>query len=1541
MFKKLFSGLLAILVFLSGVGIIPGRTAGIAFAQDDGFHNIENDKFWHDTDGNPIFSQGGGIFTFKDPQTGEEKYYWYGVRYTASLPHYENPSQKFDASDIDAVTCYSSTDLVNWTYEGDVLTSEEISNTYGQVYWGGRMGVAYLEEVDTYAMFIQIWCSDDVNGVLIATCDTPTGEFQCYELLDMRDFGCDTQMTGDQTVFTDDDGTSYLVYSRAQGRHKIYISRIGVDEDGRITLVENKQVYHGTGREGNCMFKYKDKYYLVGSALHGWNASLGYYLMADDPMGPYTPTNNMLVIPGTEDDYCHVSQTGFFVTVKGTEQETVIFCGDRWANFAVNGLGYNQWCPMTFNENYEPYFHSLNSWYLNAETGEWYIAENNNYAKNFSFDADRIDLSELRGWRNDIKRGSSPIGNTKTYTKTGKYALRLGANNPYEARIYQNIDLPDGIYTLQANVINDGDQDSCQMYAKSGGMTVAIEMNQPMADWTTVTLNDIQVKDGKAEIGFKVAGDGGQYCYIDDVSFKKSDKTDGLAEINGLLTSGASMANKVIEINLAPVDGDKYYGLEIVADEDTGNTIEYTIPNIEPGKYTVTAYSQGHEIDPAERTVELGSGEVLTDIIFELDVISSSIIGRVVNQNGSPIVDAKIELIDGEEVILDTVSEYQGQFTISDIEAGEYTLSVSKDYHIPVEMTISLEKGVIENVGDIELVEGMGTIRGTVYGKDGERVTNATVSIYGTKSKGDPTLYTVTTDAEGQFLLEDVLSGPYFAVASASGYSMLGVAQNVEVEHEGATVIRIGMPTEEVPVINGDFEQALNVGWINEYPVPKITTRSQEVYRGKGSLSYYNGNAYQGHTYQTLEDIPNGIYVVNVMVDPWSNDNDDFYLYAKNGDGEIIAKENIPGWVDGRNYRPLGLVCEVTDGTLTIGIYGDLTPGSGSRFDDVRVGRVVDKIALAAAIEEAKGLDESDYTAGSWSKLQAALAAAEAVLEDSSADHSAVNAALAELLSAIAELEEVDKTALAAAIEEAKGLDESDYTPKSWSRLQDALASAETVYGDDSAEQSAVDAALAELLSAMEKLEEMPAEGLGIITGTVYGRDGEELPNATVTFYGTRSRGDRTRYTVTTDAEGQFLLEDVLGGPYLAMVSASGYSMLGVAQNVEVEHNKTTEISISMAIEEVPVINGDFEQALDVGWINEYTYERYGCYITTRSQEVYRGSGSLAYYQGDAYTGHTYQTLEDIPNGIYVVNVMVDPWANDQDNFYLYAKNGDGEIIAKENIPGWHSDGKANWRPIGLVCEVNDGILTIGIYGDLTANSGSRFDDVKLGIAELFEKEVDKTALGTAIEEAKGLDESDYTAKSWSKLQAALAAAEVVLEDDSAEQSAVDAALAELQNALAELEEVPAEEEEDDEEGEEVDKTALGTAIEEAKGLDESDYTVESWSKLQAALAAAEVVLEDDSAEQSAVDAALAELQNALAELEEVPAEEEEDDEEDKEAEEEPEEETEPTPEEPEPKDPKTGDKGLIMNLLLALASMSVILIIIRRRRKIKQGMQL
>jgi hypothetical protein len=327
-----------------------------------------------------------------------------------------------------------------------------------------------------------------------------------------------------------------------RGRNKIYVSEIGV-KDGMVNLLDCTEVYKGESREGNCMFKYKGKYYMCASNIYGWDASYAYYLVADDIRGPYTPTNDMQIMNGCTDDYAHVTQTGFFFNIKGSKQETVVYCGDRWADFAGNGLGYNQWLPLSF-EGDKPYFNSLSSWNINAATGEWRTAADNNYVKNGSFEADRKTIptnfkpvqKELLGWTTKIIEGNaisldtlaSPLlnhNNNETDRKMviGEKSLCINDKVNFKRKVFQTItsspfvELKDGKYKLTAKVKNNKGFNKLTLYAASNGKIVSNTIANENTEWQTITIKNITVKNGKIEIGFYAEGNANAFCYVDDV----------------------------------------------------------------------------------------------------------------------------------------------------------------------------------------------------------------------------------------------------------------------------------------------------------------------------------------------------------------------------------------------------------------------------------------------------------------------------------------------------------------------------------------------------------------------------------------------------------------------------------------------------------------------------------------------------------------------------------------------------------------------------------------------------------------------------------------------------------------------------------------------------------------------------------------------------------------------------------------------------------------------------------------------------------------
>ena len=135
---------------------------------------------------------------------------------------------------------------------------------------------------------------------------------------------------------------------------------------------------------------------------------------------------------------------------------------------------------------------------------------------------------------------------------------------------------------------------------------------------------------------------------------------------------------------------------------------------------------------------------------------------------------------------------------------------------------------------------------------------------------------------------------------------------------------------------------------------------------------------------------------------------------------------------------------------------------------------VVDTSALEAAIAEADGLKESDYTAESWATYQAALVNARSVAEAKESQE-AVDQAKATLDAAKAALVKaeqpvsVDTSSLEKAISDAEALKEADYTADSWKAMQTALTKAKSALQAKES-QTAVDGASNTLNSAIKGL---------------------------------------------------------------------------------------------------------------------------------------------------------------------------------------------------------------------------------------------------------------------------------------------------------------------------------------------------------------------------------------------------------------------------------------------------------------------------------------
>ena len=131
-----------------------------------------------------------------------------------------------------------------------------------------------------------------------------------------------------------------------------------------------------------------------------------------------------------------------------------------------------------------------------------------------------------------------------------------------------------------------------------------------------------------------------------------------------------------------------------------------------------------------------------------------------------------------------------------------------------------------------------------------------------------------------------------------------------------------------------------------------------------------------------------------------------------------------------------------------------------------------DKTALKAFIDKVSGLEAAKYTEATWTPFNEALTAATSVYNDENAMQEEVNNAYNELVTAFLKLRLIpDKSLLEDLINQAEGLESTNYTKATFDGLTKALNEAKAVFDNPNTTQKEVDNAKDVLAKAMADLQ--------------------------------------------------------------------------------------------------------------------------------------------------------------------------------------------------------------------------------------------------------------------------------------------------------------------------------------------------------------------------------------------------------------------------------------------------------------------------------------
>lgn len=295
--------------------------------------DIVSGEVWLDTSGNPINAHGGGILYHNG------KYYWYGEYKKGKTILPEWATWECYRTDVTGVGCYSSLDMVNWTFEGIALSAvkDDPSHDLHPSKVLERPKVVYNTKTGKFVMWAHVESADYSKAAAgVAVSDTPTGPFKY-----LGSFRPNDAMSRDQTVFVDDDGKAYQFYS-SEHNATLYISEL-TDDYLRPTGKYTRN-FIGASREAPAVFKKDGKYYMLSSGCTGWDPNKAELAVADSIMGPWTVIGNPCT--GKDADKTFYAQSTYVQPVYG-KKDLYVAMFDRWNKKDLEDSRY-VWLPISF-----------------------------------------------------------------------------------------------------------------------------------------------------------------------------------------------------------------------------------------------------------------------------------------------------------------------------------------------------------------------------------------------------------------------------------------------------------------------------------------------------------------------------------------------------------------------------------------------------------------------------------------------------------------------------------------------------------------------------------------------------------------------------------------------------------------------------------------------------------------------------------------------------------------------------------------------------------------------------------------------------------------------------------------------------------------------------------------------------------------------------------------------------------------------------------------------------------------------------------------
>ncbi|GAB1765757.1 carboxypeptidase regulatory-like domain-containing protein [Priestia megaterium] len=257
----------------------------------------------------------------------------------------------------------------------------------------------------------------------------------------------------------------------------------------------------------------------------------------------------------------------------------------------------------------------------------------------------------------------------------------------------------------------------------------------------------------------------------------------------------------------------------------------YSFTQLASGTYTLNFIAANFVTATRTPTVPAGQTQIVN---VTLQPSPGTVTGTVTSTGGTPVGGATINLIDAFNTVVATATtNIQGQYTLSNITPGQYSVTVSAPNFQSQLLGITVTSNQT-TTANFTLAPSPGIVTGIVSSTNGTAIQGAVVEVL---DAGNNVIATVTTNVQGQYTVNQLAPGTFQLRAKAqnSQTTLLGftvqagqtTTQNVILQPSPGTLTGVVNDAQTVASLSGASVNIVNQGGIT---VATATTNAQGQY---------------------------------------------------------------------------------------------------------------------------------------------------------------------------------------------------------------------------------------------------------------------------------------------------------------------------------------------------------------------------------------------------------------------------------------------------------------------------------------------------------------------------------------------------------------------------------------------------------------------------------------------------------------------------------------------------------------------------------------